>query len=55
MQRIVHPDKEPITPFLARARDLYEKAGISTIIVAGSSGAIFHIADMVIQMDSYRL
>ena len=54
MQRIVHPDKEPITPFLARARDLYEKAGISTIIVAGSSGAFFHIADMVIQMDSYR-
>ena len=54
MQKIVHPDKEPITPFLARARDLYEKAGISTIIVAGSSGAFFHIADMVIQMDSYR-
>lgn len=54
MQKIVHPDKEPITPFLARARDLYEKAGISTIIVAGSSGAFFHIADMVIQMDNYR-
>lgn len=54
MQSVVSPDKEPITPFLSRARDLYEKAGISTILVAGSSGAFFHIADTVIQMDSYR-
>ncbi|MGN1187394.1 MAG: P-loop domain-containing protein, partial [Lachnospiraceae bacterium] len=27
---------------------------ISTVLVAGSSGAFFHIADTVIQMDSYR-
>jgi predicted ABC-class ATPase len=53
MQRVVSPDKEPITPFLSRARQLYEQAGISTILVAGSSGAFFHIADTVIQMDSY--
>lgn len=53
MQKVVSPDKEPITPFLSRARDLYEKADISTILVAGSSGAFFHIADTVIQMDSY--
>ena len=53
MQRVVRMDHEPITPFLARARDLYEKAGISTILVAGSSGAFFHIADTVIQMDQY--
>ena len=54
MKSVVSPDKEPITPFLSRARDLYEKAGISTILVAGSSGAFFHIADTVIQMDNYR-
>ena len=54
MQKVVSPDKEPITPFLSRARDLYEKAGISTILVAGSSGAFFHIADTVIQMDQYE-
>ncbi len=54
MQRVVSPDKEPITPFLSRARDLYEKTGISTILVAGSSGAFFHIADTVIQMDQYE-
>ena len=54
MQKIVSRDKEPITPFIERARDLYEKAGISTVLVAGSSGAYFYIADTVIQMDSYR-
>lgn len=54
MQQIISRDKEPITPFIERARDLYEKAGISTIMVAGSSGAYFYIADTIIQMDCYR-
>lgn len=53
MQKVVLREKEPITPFLERAGDLYKKAGISTILVAGSSGAFFHIADTIIQMDSY--
>ena len=54
MQQVISREKEPITPFLERAGDLYEKAGISTILVAGSSGAFFHIADTVIQMDCYH-
>lgn len=54
MQKVIAREKEPITPFLERAGDLYQKAGISTILVAGSSGAFFHIADTIIQMDSYR-
>lgn len=54
MQQVISRDKEPITPFLERVRDLYEKAGISTILVAGSSGAFFHIADTIIQMDCYH-
>ena len=54
MQEVISPDKEPITPFLARARDLYEVMGISTVLVAGSSGAFFHIADCIIQMDGYQ-
>ena len=54
MQEVISREKEPITPFLERSKDLYEKAGISTILVAGSSGAFFHIADTVIQMDSYH-
>ena len=41
MQHVISREKEPITPFLERARDLYEKEGISTILVAGSSGAFF--------------
>ena len=53
MQKVILREKEPITPFLERAVDLYTKAGISTILVAGSSGAFFHIADTVIQMDNY--
>lgn len=54
MQQVISREKEPITPFLERARDLYEKAGISTILVAGSSGAFFYIADRILQMDCYR-
>lgn len=54
MQRVVSGDQEPITPFIARVRDLYEKVGISTILVAGSSGVFFHVADTIIQMDAYR-
>lgn len=53
MQHVIQKDKEPITPFLERARDLYEKAGISTILVVGSCGSYFYIADQIIQMDNY--
>ena len=53
MQRVIHRDMEPITPFIERIRELYEDYGISTVIVAGSSGAYFHIADTIIQMDHY--
>ena len=53
MQRVIHRDMEPITPFIERMRDLYENQGISTILVAGSSGAYFQVADVVIQMDKY--
>ncbi len=53
MQEVIAREKEPITPFIERAGQLYEEAGISTILVAGSSGAFFHIAHTVIQMDNY--
>ena len=53
MQQIISRDKEPITPFIERARDLFGQAGISTVMVAGSSGAYFYIADTIIQMDCY--
>jgi predicted ABC-class ATPase len=53
MQRVVVGEEEPITPFISRVQELYTKKGISTIIVAGSSGSFFHVADAVIQMKAY--
>ena len=54
MQAVIARDQEPITPFLERARDLWQKAEVSLILVVGSCGAYFHIADQVIQMDAYH-
>ena len=54
MQQLVAKDKEPITPFIDVAKSLYKEKGISTILVAGSSGDFFDIADLVIQMDNYE-
>ena len=53
MQRVIHRDMEPITPLIDRIRALYDDYGVSTILVAGSSGAYFHVADHIIQMDRY--
>lgn len=53
MQQLVSKEKEPITPFIEVALDLFEKEDISTIMVVGSSGDFFDIAHTVIQMDNY--
>ena len=53
MQRVIHRDMEPITPFIDRVRGLWEDHGVSTVLVAGSSGVWFHAADRIIQMDRY--
>lgn len=54
MQRVVSREVEPIIPFIDRVRELYEKYGISTILVAGSCGSYFHMADCIIQMNKYQ-
>ena len=54
MQRLVAKEKEPITPFIDRVREIYDKFGVSTILVMGGSGDYFDVADTVIQMDEYR-
>ncbi len=54
MQQVIHRDMEPITPFIERMGDLSERFGISSVLVAGSSGAFFQVADCIIQMDNYR-
>ncbi len=54
MQKLVSKEKEPITPFIEVVRPLYEQKGISTIMVVGSCGDFFDVADCVIQMDNYE-
>lgn len=54
MQRVVHRDVEPIIPFIDRVEEIYKEYGISTILVAGSSGSYFHKADTIIQMNRYE-
>ena len=53
MQEVISTGEEPITPFICRVNSLYQDLGISSIIVAGSSGSYFHVADTVIQMKEY--
>lgn len=54
MQELVAKEKEPITPFIDKARQLYEELGVSTVIVVGGSGDYFDVADTVIMMDEYK-
>lgn len=53
MQRLVSQDKEPITPFIDRVREILQVKGASTIMVMGGSGDYFEVADTVIMMNSY--
>ncbi len=53
MQKVICRQEEPITPFIERAKSMYDDLGISSIIVAGSSGSFFQIADTIIQMREY--
>ena len=53
MAQVITPGEEPITPFISRVRGMYEDLGVSSVIVAGSSGAFFQMADTIIQMKEY--
>jgi len=53
MQALVSKDKEPITPFVDKVRQLYTDLGVSTILVMGGSGDYFDVADTVLLMDEY--
>ena len=54
MAEVVSKDAEPIIPFIARIQPLYKDKDVSTILVAGSSGAYFDQADLILQMDQYE-
>lgn len=48
-------DKEPITPFVERVRELAERKSISTILVIGGSGEYLRTADRIYMMKDYRI
>lgn len=54
MQALIAKDKEPITPFVDKVRQLYDDYGVSTILVMGGSGDYFAVADTVIAMEDYQ-
>ena len=54
MHKVIHKGEEPIIPFIGRMRQLYDGMGISTILVAGSSGAFFKVSDTILQMKEYN-
>ncbi|WP_421655462.1 ABC-ATPase domain-containing protein [Leptothermofonsia sp. ETS-13] len=54
MQALIAKDKEPITPFIDKVRQLYTDYGVSTILVMGGSGDYFDVADTVIAMQDFQ-
>ena len=54
MRRLVPGEKETITPYLDRVRQLWEEKHISSVLVVGGVGDYLDAADTVIQMDEYR-
>lgn len=54
MQALVAPEKEPIVPFIDKARSMWRDHGVSSVIVVGGAGDYFDVSDLVIMMDEYR-
>ncbi|MGK7880478.1 MAG: ABC-ATPase domain-containing protein [Crocosphaera sp.] len=54
MQQLIAKNKEPITPFIDKIKQLYQDYGVSTILVMGGSGDYFDVADQVIAMDNFE-
>jgi predicted ABC-class ATPase len=53
MQELVVKEREPITPFIDKIRQLHRDLGVSTVVVIGGSGDYFDVADCVICMVEY--
>ena len=54
MQALIAKEREPITPFVDKVRQLYEEYGVSTVLVMGGSGDYFDVADTVIALNDYQ-
>jgi predicted ABC-class ATPase len=53
MQELIAKEREPITPFIDKVRQMHDELGVSTVIVVGGVGDYFDVADTVVAMDSY--
>jgi predicted ABC-class ATPase len=54
MQQLIEKQDEPITAFIDRVESLYQQNKISTLLVLGSVGDYFLVADQVITMKNYE-
>jgi predicted ABC-class ATPase len=54
MQALVPDEDEPITPFVDRVRELWERHEVSSVLVLGGSGDYLDVADTVLALRSYR-
>ena len=53
MQQLVQKNQEPITPFVDRIWEVYDRIYVSTILVMGGSGDYFDVANTAIKMQDY--
>lgn len=55
MQQLISKEKEPITPFLDKVKQLHDDHGVSTVLVMGGSGDYFEVADTVIALEEFKV
>ena len=55
IQKLIPSEKEPITPFIDKVKNLYKDYNVSTIIVIGGCGDYFAVADNVISLENYKI
>ncbi|BAZ43770.1 ABC transporter ATPase [Chondrocystis sp. NIES-4102] len=53
MQALIAKEKEPITPYIDKVRQLYTDYQVSSILVMGGSGDYFEVADKIIALENY--
>jgi len=54
MQALIAVDKEPITPFIDRVKEIHDAFGVSSLLVMGGSGDYFAPAHFVVSMEEFK-
>lgn len=54
MQELVRGEHEPIIPYRDHVRGLYDRLGVSSVMVMGGSGDYFDVADCVIALRNFE-